>query len=131
MKKTTWILVSIFGGLQTVSASLGLDNITGNQSQINSTSPGLSLNETSSRIGDLGPAIAGAPEYAGLLVMLVFGAGLFKADVGTDVAGVVLVPTALFLSLQGLLPTPQGIIYGILVGISAIVGFGIFRWAFR
>lgn len=110
--------------------SLGLDNIT-NNTAINSTVPGPSLNRTAGKIGELGPAVAGSPEYAGLLVMVVFGAGLFKADVGTDVAGVVLVPTALFLSVQGLFPTPNGVIYGILIGVSAIVGFGLFRFAFR
>lgn len=130
MKRKTTLSALIIGMIGNVSASLGLENIT-NNSQINNTTPGLSLNQTSSKIGELGPAIAGTPEYSGLLVLIVFGAGLFKADVGTDVAGVVLIPTALFLSMEGLFPTPDGVIYGILIGISAIVGFGLFRFAFR
>lgn len=110
--------------------SLGLKNIT-NNSAVNSSNPGPSLNQTAGKIGELGPAVAGSPEYAGLLVMITFGAGLFKADVGTDVAGVIMIPTALFLSMEGLFPTPNGVIYGILIGIAAMVGFGLFRFAFR
>jgi len=130
MKRKTTLLALITGMIQSASASLGLENIT-NNSAVNSSTPGLSLNQTSSKIGELGPAIAGTPEYSGMLVLIVFGAGMFKADVGTDVAGVVLIPTALFLSMEGLFPTPDGVIYGILIGISAIVGFGLFRFAFR
>lgn len=113
-----------------MAETLGLNNIT-NNSQINSTSPDMTLNETTSQIGEIGPAIAGTPEYAGLMIMILFGTGLFKADVGTDVAGAIMIPTALFLSTEGLLPTPDGIIYGVLMGIAAMVGFGIFRFAFR
>jgi len=131
MKRKTTLSALIIGMIGKASASLGLDNITGTNSTINSSSPGLSLNQTSSKIGELGPAVAGTPEYSGLLVLIMFGAGLFKADVGTDVAGVVLIPTAIFLSMEGLFPTPNGVIYGILIGISAIVGFGVFRFAFR
>jgi hypothetical protein len=109
--------------------SLGLDNIT--NTSINSTAPGPSINQTTSRIGDLGPAVAGAPEYAGILMLLVFGAGLFKADAGLDVSAAVIIPTSLFLSLQGFLPTPDGIIYGVLIGISALLGFGVVKFAFR
>jgi len=130
MKRKTTLLALITGMIGKASASLGLENIT-NNSAVNSSTPGLSLNQTSSKIGELGPAIAGTPEYSGMLVLIVFGAGMFKADVGTDVAGVVLIPTALFLSMEGLFPTPDGVIYGILIGISAIVGFGLFRFAFR
>jgi len=110
--------------------SLGLKNIT-NNSQINNTSPDLGLNETAGKIGEIGPALAGTPEYAGLLMMILFGAGLFKADVSTDVAGVIMVPTALFLSMEGFFPTPDGVIYGVLIGIASLVGFGLFRFAFR
>lgn len=108
----------------------GLKNIT-NNSAINSTSPDLAINETAKKVGDIGPAIAGTPEYAGLLMIILFGAGLFKAEVSTDVAGVILVPMALFLSMEGFFPTPNGVIYGILIGIASLVGFGLFRFAFR
>lgn len=130
MKKQKTLSIMILGLIGKASASLGLNNIT-NTSKINSSNPGLSLQETSSKIGEIGPAIAGTPEYSGLIMMILFGAGLFKADVSTDVAGAVMIPTALFLSMEGLMPTPDGIIYGVLVGVSAMVGFGVFRFAFQ
>jgi len=113
-----------------MAEKLGLKNIT-NNSAINNTSPDIGLNQTASKIGDLGPAIAGAPEYAGLLILIIAGGGLFKAEVSTDVSGVILVPLALFLSINGYMPVPNSIIYGILVGIASLVGFGLFRYAFR
>jgi len=110
--------------------TLGLKNVT-NNTAINSTSPDMGINQTASKIGDIGPAVAGTPEYFGLLMLIFTGAGLFKAEVSTDVSGVILVPMALFLSINGYMPVPNGIIYGILVGIASMVGFGIFRYAFR
>lgn len=127
-KKIEAFLGTFTAATSQTAASFGLKNLT---NSTNTSAPGPSLNQTAGRFGELGPAIAGTPEMAGILVMTLFGAGLFKADVGTDVAGVVLIPTALFLATEGLFPVPQGTIYGLLIGISAVVGFGLFRFAFR
>lgn len=110
--------------------SLGLENIT-NNSAINNTPTDITLNETTNKVGELGPTLAGTPEYAGILVLILFGTGLFKADAGTDVAGAVMIPTSLFLSTSGYLPVPSGITSGIIIGIASLLAFGLFRYAFR
>jgi len=76
-------------------------------------------------------SMAGSYEIAGLLVLASMGFGLFKQDVSVDVSASVLVPLVIVLASGGFLPGGEGILFGLLVGISGVTIFGVFKFIAR
>lgn len=114
------------------NTSFGLGNITGNQTVVNnSADPNLGLSELMNRTGTtLGRDLAGGAQMSGLLMLFIFGAGLYYADADPGEAGVVMVPTAIFLGSQGFLPMGSSIVYSTIIGVAAVFAYGIVDYAF-
>jgi hypothetical protein len=76
-------------------------------------------------------SMAGSYEIAGVLVLASMGFGLFKQDVSTDVTASILVPLTIVMGTGGFLPGGEGLLFGMLVGISTISIFGVFKFIAR
>lgn len=114
------------------NTTFGLANISGNQTVVNNSySPDLGIADLFNRTGTaLGSDIAGGTQMSGILMLLVFGAALFYGDVDTDVAAVVMFPTAIFLGSEGFLPFGTSITYSAIIGVAAIFAYGLVDYAF-
>jgi len=115
------------------NTTFGLDNITGNQTVVNNSyDPNLGMDQLLNRTGTtLGRDLAGSTQMAGLLMLFLFGSALYYGDVDTDVAGVILVPSAIFLGSQGFLPFGNSIVYSTVIGVAAVFAYGIVEYAFQ
>lgn len=76
-------------------------------------------------------SMAGSYEVAGLLVMGAMGFGLFTQDIDMDVSASIMIPLTIVLASGGFLPGGEGVIFGLLVGISGLVLFGTFKFIAR
>ena len=114
------------------NTTFGLDNITGNQTVVNNSyDPNLGMDQLFNRTGTtLGRDLAGGAEMSGLVMLLLFGSALYYGDVGTDVAAVIIVPSAIFLGTQGFLPFGTSIVYSAIIGIAAVFAYGLVDYAF-
>lgn len=108
----------------------GITNITGNQTVVNQTQE-LTLQELFNKTGtSIGSNIAGSLEMSGVLLLIIASFGLYNNNVDTDAAAIALVPGAMLLGTQGLLPFGTSIVYSAIVGIAAVFAYGITSWAF-
>lgn len=114
------------------NTTFGLGNVTGNQTVVNNSySPDLGMDQLFNRTATtFGRDLAGGSQMTGLLLMLIFGVGLYYADADPGEAGVVMVPTALVLGSQGLIPFGSSIVYSTVIGVAAVFAYGIVDYAF-
>ena len=114
------------------NTTFGIGNITGNQTVVNNSySPDLGMDELFNRTATtFGRDLAGGSQMSGLLMLFIFGAGLYYADADPGEAGRVMVPTALLLGSQGFLPFGTSIVYSTIVGVAAVFAYGIVDYAF-
>ena len=114
------------------NTTFGVDNVTGNNTVVNNSyDPNLGMKELFNQTGTaLGRDFAGGLQMSGLVMLMIFGAGLYYADANTGEAGVVMVPTAIFLGSQGFLPFGTSIVYSTILGVAAVFAYGIVDYAF-
>lgn len=92
----------------------------------------LAISQAANTVGDtVGTQALGSSELVGLLVLGMFGYGLWKADARIDLTAALMIPTILFLSVEGFMPYANSIIDGTLLAIAAVFAFGLARLAFR
>ena len=93
---------------------------------------GTSLESATSEVGGFFiQNLAGSYEIAGMLLLGAVGYGFWTQNVSTDVQATVLVPLVIVLASGGFLPGGQGLLFGMLVGISTISIFGVFKFIAR
>jgi len=115
------------------NTTFGIGNITGNQTVVNNSyDPNLGMTELLNRTGTtFGRDLAGGTQMSGFLFLFIAGALLFYGDADTDVAAVVMIPSAIFLGSQGYLPYGSSIVYTSIIGAAAVFAYGLVEYAFR
>jgi hypothetical protein len=109
--------------------TLGVQNITGNATG-NATA--WNIQEFEAELGNLfASQLAGGTQYMGVFGLIVLGYFMYSADVSEDVMASVMVPATFFMASQGYLPYGQGVVYAMLLAISAIFFFGVVKYADR
>ena len=96
-----------------------------NYTEVNVTS----LESATSEIGGFFlQNLAGSYEIAGVLLLGAVGYGFWTQDVPTDVQATVMIPLFIVLASGGFLPGGEGLLFGMLVGLAAIIIFGAFSF---
>lgn len=99
----------------------------------NATSPtGINLSDAAGNIGNFaGNAAIGETQFTGLFVLAFWMVVLYRSDVSMDVSVVTMTPLVFFLASRGLLPFGQGVMYGLILAVAIVFGFGVFKFIGR
>jgi hypothetical protein len=97
----------------------------GNYSEFNGTT----LESATSEIGGFFlENLAGSYEIAGVILLAAVGYGFWTQNVPTDVQATVMIPLFIVLASGGFIPGGEGLLFGMLVGLAAVVIFGAFNF---
>ncbi|MFB6180779.1 MAG: hypothetical protein ABEJ93_02790 [Candidatus Nanohalobium sp.] len=98
-------------------------NLTFNQTgQVN-------VSQFANLLGDAaGPTAFGSRPITGLAILAATSVLLYQSQASLDTSAGVMVPLVFVLATFGLLPASQGIIYGIVLGISTLATFAVARF---
>jgi len=108
----------------------GIGNLS--DANLSNATTGYNINETANLFAENIPGAAfGSLDIMGIFILGALLIGLFKADVSIDTSFIFVVPTTFILGRYGMLPGGSGLLYGITLGIGAILALGIARYFSR
>jgi len=111
--------------------TFGLENLSEARNATENAT-GLNVSQTTNKIFDsIASQTLGSTNLIGIFVLAAFAFVIWKANLGSDSAIVIMTPTIYFLGSYGWLPGGAGVLYGVVLAVSGLFLMVVTRYFFR